>query len=506
MEQSQAATQDRRENSPQSAVPLAYRAVRNGVWVALGSYWVIGFGFIANIALIRLLTPAIYGEFALAMFFYTLFDLQSKVGLNFAFAQQREVNGETLGTLFVISVLLGAGTLILGLLAAPALRLAGYPAEVALLTIILCALAFVGSWTAALGILLEADLHYKPLSIATSVAVPLSYAPAFWLAYQGLGQYSLISQSVAYQLTMIAATVLYFVYRRRDVLRLRWRFEPALASQYVKFGLVAGLSQFTSILLTQADNFILGTLTGATTLGYYDRAYRVAQWPALLLNTLLGRAATFTYAQVRDDAQRLKRSIEMVLWISVQVAAPIALMLFISAPDLVQLLFGAQWLPAVAPLRVLLFAALIRALWENSWAIFIGTGHPRRIIELSLFQLVILGITGTALSAMLSAIGMAISVVIMFGAGVMAAYRVLRRSLPLQIGEALSGPLIASALTLAGYLLLVRLVGSAHPLWFSVAWKASWGLAGFALFSLLVQPRQFTTHIGYTWRLLRGRA
>ncbi|RMD82976.1 MAG: polysaccharide biosynthesis protein, partial [Chloroflexi bacterium] len=76
--------------------PLAYRAVRNGVWVALGSYWVNGFGFVANIALIRLLTPAIYGEFALAMFFYTLFDLQSKVGLNFAFAQQREVNGETI--------------------------------------------------------------------------------------------------------------------------------------------------------------------------------------------------------------------------------------------------------------------------------------------------------------------------------------------------------------------------------------------------------------------------
>ncbi len=506
MEQPQAATRNRRENSSQSAAPLAYRAVRNGVWVALGSYWVIGFGFVANIALIRLLTPSIYGEFALAMFFYTLFDLQSKVGLNFAFAQQREVNGETLGTLFVTSVLLGTGTLVLGLLAAPALRLAGYPAEVALLTITLCGVAFVGSWTAALGIMLEADLHYKPLSIATSVAVPLSYAPAFWLAHQGLGQYSLISQNVTYQLTMIAATLLYFFYARRGVLRMRWRFKPALASQYVKFGLAAGLSQFTSSLLTQADNFILGTLTGATTLGYYDRAYRVAQWPALLLNTLLGRAATFTYAQVRDDAQRLKRSIEMVLWISAQVAAPIALMLFISAPDLVQLLFGAQWLPAVAPLRILLLAALIRALWENSWAIFIGTGQPRRIIEISLFQLAILGIAGTALSAALSATGMAIAVVIMFTAGVMAAYHVLRRSLSLQIREALSGPLIASVPTLAGYLLLVRLVGSAHPLWFSVVWKASWGLAGFALFSLLVQPRQFTARIGYTWRLLRGRA
>jgi len=91
----------------QPTEPLAYRAVRGGFWSVLGSYFTIGFGFLANIALIRLLTPAIYGEFALAMFFVTLFDLVGKSGLNYAFAHHRVIDGESLGTLLVRSLFMG---------------------------------------------------------------------------------------------------------------------------------------------------------------------------------------------------------------------------------------------------------------------------------------------------------------------------------------------------------------------------------------------------------------
>ncbi|MCS7061641.1 MAG: oligosaccharide flippase family protein, partial [Anaerolineae bacterium] len=469
---------------PPAEQPLAYRAARNAVWAALGSYWVIGFGFIANILLIRLLTPAIYGEFALAMFFYTLFDLQGKVGLNFAFAQQRHIDGETVGTLATLSVLLGTGTLLVALLAVPILVALGYPHMTVVTMVIMCGLSFVGSWLAAFGIVLETTLHLKPLSIATAVATPLSYLPAFWLALQGLGQYSLVSQHAAYSLAMMAATLLYILLVRRDLLRMRWRYWPALARQYLRFGVASGMGNFLSSLLTTADNFILGTIGGATTLGYYDRAYRLAQWPALLLNTVIGRAAVFTYAQVRDVPQRLQRSVEVMLWISAHIATPIALALFLSAPDLVRLLFGEPWLPSAPLLRILLLAAILRPLWENVWAIFIGIGMPKRIIELSIFQLVVLAIVGAALSMMLSATGTALAVVLMFGAGLTVAYHWLQRIVSLhKIHSVLTSPLVAAALTLAGYLLLVRLIGNQHPLWFSVAWKVAWGVGGFMLFS-----------------------
>lgn len=487
-------------------MPLAYRAVRNGVWVALGSYWAIGFGFVANIALIRLLTPAIYGEFALAMFFATLFDLYGKVSLNFAFAQQRKVNGETLGTLFVVSVLLGASTLLLSLLAAPVLQLTGYSPHIVFTTIALCTLIFVSSWVSVFGIELETSLHSKPISIAMVVATPLSYIPAFWLAYHGLGQYSLLSQTATYSLFTGIVTMLYTICKRRHVLSLSWRFNRRLATQYLRFGITSGAGNFLTSLLMNADNFLLGTIAGATALGYYDRAYRLAQWPGLLLNSIYGRAAVFTYAQLREAPQKLQRSFEMLLWVSSHVTAPIALALFLSAQDLVHLLFGPQWEPSVMPLRILLIAALLRPLWENAWAIFVGLGLPKQVIRLSVLQLVILLIAGTALSMAFSAIGTAVAVVLMFASGLVVAKRLLQNHLLTQHwNQVFFGPVVAIALTAASYPLLVRLIGNALPLWLAVAWKVIWAVVGFSFFALIIQPRQFTGRMVYVWRLLRAR-
>ena len=107
------------QTEQQGATPLAYRAVRGSAWVVAAAYWSIGFGFAANILLTRLLTPEVYGEYALAVFFATLFQLRTKVGLSYAYAQERAVTGAAAGTVFTLDVLLGIGGLIVGAAIAP---------------------------------------------------------------------------------------------------------------------------------------------------------------------------------------------------------------------------------------------------------------------------------------------------------------------------------------------------------------------------------------------------
>jgi len=253
----------------------------------------------------------------------------------------------------------------------------------------------------------------------------------------------------------------------------------------------------------QADNFILGTLAGTTTLGYYDRAYRIAQWPSILLNPLVGRAAVFTYNQLRDDQIRLQRSVTMVLWTSANLAIPIALALFFSAPELVPLVFGTQWTPAIPLLRILLVVSVLRPIWENVWAMLVGLGLPRRVIELSLFQLAVLIILGTLLTWLFSAAGTATAVIVMLLCGLGLAYLKLKPRLGLDLPSAFGSPLIALVLTAVGYLVLVRLIGNELPSWAAVAWKVAWALVGFSLSSMLIQPRQFTERMLYIWRLWR---
>jgi len=352
---------------------------------------------------------------------------------------------------------------------------------------------------------LDTELRFKPLAVATSIATVLSYLPAFWLAFNGQGQYSLLAQFATNSILAMAAMGVYLFRAQRHLLRMRWRYSPALARQFLRFGLTTGLGNFISILLVQVDNFILGTIAGTTVLGYYDRAYRVAQWPSTLLIPLVGRAAVFTYNQLRDDQARLRRSVTMVLWTSANLAIPIALALFFSAPELVPLLFGAQWTPAVPLLRILLAVSVLRPIWENVWALLVGLGLPRRVVELSLFQLAMLIVLGTLLTWLFSATGTATAVIVMLLGGLALAYLKIRPKLTLDLHSIFGGPLAALLLTVAGYLVLVRVIGNDLPAWAAVAWKVGWGVAGFGLSSLLVQPKRFIERLVYIWGLWRRR-
>jgi len=49
----------RTDEPSRSEVPLACRAVRGGLWVAVSSYFNMGFGFLANLVLTRILARRI---------------------------------------------------------------------------------------------------------------------------------------------------------------------------------------------------------------------------------------------------------------------------------------------------------------------------------------------------------------------------------------------------------------------------------------------------------------
>jgi PST family polysaccharide transporter len=524
------------------AVPLAQRAVRGGLWVAAASYWSIGFGFAANIVLTRLLTPEVYGEYALATFFALLFQLRSKVGLAYAYAQERTVTGPAVGTVFTLDLLLGLGGVLVGLIAAPILLALNYSAAVVAMMLTILLLILGESLFAVFVTTLEKELYFKPGSIISSVILPLSYLPAFWLAATGRGSLALIGQYVVFSLLSFGVFGVFIWRRMRWLTSLPWRFDRLLARRYLSYGLETGVATFFSSLATQVDNFVVGTRSGVTTLGFYDRGYRTAQWPNLLLNTLLSRSALFTYAQIKDDPARLRKSVSMVIWLIVTMGAPIALALAIAAPDLILLLYGERWLPAVGILRLLVIAAMLRPLWDNAFALFIGTGRPRHAIWIGALQVTIILSLGWLLSSIFSGptgapngelnsaftgfagpingwltsllggssgsvgggIGVGIAVIVAYIVALIAAQRTTAGLLDLDLVGLIAKPLLAAVLVVGGYLVLTRLLPlNDWPLLIRVLAKSAYAVGGYYLFSFLLQPRATLDRLHYIRRLLR---
>jgi hypothetical protein len=92
-----------------------------------------------------------------------------------------------LGTLLVLGLLMGAGSLALAILSAPILLTAGYAPMVPVIIAATIAVQFTGIWLWPFAVVLESELRFKPLAVATSIATVLSYLPAFWAGLQRPG-------------------------------------------------------------------------------------------------------------------------------------------------------------------------------------------------------------------------------------------------------------------------------------------------------------------------------
>jgi len=493
------------DTSP-SEEPLAYRAVRGGMWVALSSYFNIGFGFLANLALTRILAPEHFGIFALAGFFFSLLNIRPKIGIGYAFAQRKETTGELVGTHLALDMTAGLATLLLAIAAVPVLRAFGYPWDVAW---VMLALAGVGVSDSVMGtawVLLDKELHFGRTSLVSSLVFPLSYLPAFWLALHGGGYWSLVAQNATYALLLLMG--MWWAARQRlpTVWRLSWRFDRQVAVSLVRFGAMVGLATLAGVLLTQFDNFLVGTFVGVATLGFYDRAYRIAQWPSLLVTSVVTRTAFYTYARLQDDPVRLQKTVTMTLWLITTLALPLALAIFASAPDLVALLYGDRWRPSALFLRFLVVYSLLRPLLDNAGSLFIAVGRPQRATVVVAIQAVALMSVATPLTLAYGAVGTCVGVGVAFVVGLALAYWYTRQTVAPPLMETFAAPAAAALLAMAAYLFLTWSVNlNVLALAVRVMVKAGFAVAVFFAVMLALQPRRLIERSAYVWQLARGR-
>jgi lipopolysaccharide exporter len=340
--------------SPSSGSTIARIAVRGTVWMSLGTYLNQLVGFVAILAMTRLLSPEVFGFFSMGVFWSTLLSLRSKSGLSYAAIRQTETDGSLLGTYFVLDMIAAAASLALSAIAAAVLPRFGYVPEVILALVVLMGVESISVLFGPLSMVLEKELQVSRLTLASLIAAIVAYSAAIFLALSGAGIWSLLAVNGITNLVLLVG--MYWVCKQRwpQAFQLRWRFDRALAKRLLRQGIPTGLSLTAlSSIVTQFDNFLIGTFVGYATLGFYDRAYRIANWTNLLLTMVVSRMGFLTFAKVQNDLPRLTHAVRLSLWVLSVLGVPITLVLFFGAPDIVWILYGPKWSASAFFLRFL---------------------------------------------------------------------------------------------------------------------------------------------------------
>lgn len=136
---------------------------------------------------------------------------------------------------------------------------------------------------------------------------------------------------------------------------------------------------FTGYLNQRVDNLLVSSAVGPSIMSFYSMAWNAARLASGVVGQSLQFVLVPTLARMQDDRAVIERSIFEALRHSYLILLAASALLFVTAPELVELVLGAKWLPMVPGLRLMCLTALVAPPISVSVAALIGLGRAHLI-------------------------------------------------------------------------------------------------------------------------------
>ncbi|WP_375382114.1 lipopolysaccharide biosynthesis protein [uncultured Sphingomonas sp.] len=304
----------------------------------------------ATFLVIRILSPADYGLFAMTQVVLVLLNMLNGYGLASGLIRQSEVTPrevrQLFGMLLLLNGALAAGQALLAPLASAYYR---QPIVAELLraqALLYLATPFIVLPQALLGRAMDFR-HQAKANICASIA---SATTALGGALAGWGVWTLIAAPLA--MFAVRAVVLTLAARS-----LVWpSFDFRGAGHLARYGGVMAVGQLTWFAQSQADVFIAGRWFSPHVLGLYTTSLFLTQIFVSKFVPPLNEVAFTAYARMQDAPGQLANGFVRAVRIVMAAALPFYLGLFATAGPLVATVLGPKWIEAAPIVRLLALA------------------------------------------------------------------------------------------------------------------------------------------------------
>jgi teichuronic acid exporter len=349
---------------------------RRGVrWSLAGTLGSALFQILQIVVFTRLAGPAEAGEYALAAVILGFLVPVAEAGLSQAIVQARSITPGQLAALTWINLLLGV--LIFSALWFAGNVLAAWfnqPSISHLLGVMGLSLLITPLGTQHAGLLtrsMQFDLiaRIEVVSWAGSFVVTAALASQGWGA-MAMGAGFLARNILATAGCLVAVRSSYACWAPRMA-----HFREALP--YVRFGLYDLASRWADFASNYADKLIVGKWLGATALGLYNLGFTFLMLPTARLGYIVTRVGFPVFARLRDNKPALQHYFNKLSRDMITLLFPVYAGLALFSREVILIVFGAAWLPAVPVLTILAIGGLVRSCSAVFPQLLKGLGNPR---------------------------------------------------------------------------------------------------------------------------------
>ncbi|TAK30033.1 MAG: hypothetical protein EPO21_19990 [Chloroflexota bacterium] len=369
-------------------------------------------GFARAILLARLLSPDDFGIITFALFFANLIGTLTPFSLDQAFIQG-DVDDEekTASTVLAVDVVLAGCRFGLILLLSPLFdRLfPSYPLLPVIMPVLFAAYILGAACNTPLALLKRRIVYRRIAAMNIAISISLTVVTVL-MASAGFGLWSLVAEQVLGRVMMFVALFLI-----RPPWRLRWGLDRSLVRRFRGFSLAVSATDLLSFLIDRFDDFWTGAFLGKQSLGFYSKAYEFAGYPRRALSDPIGSVSFPLFSRLQHSRAELSQGFTRTLGFLVRAGFLVAILLFLLAPQFIELLLGSKWLSMVAVFQLMVIYTLVDPLMGTVGGLFVAVGKPAVLTKVRLLQMltfvpavVVLGsrldIEGVAMAADLMAI------------------------------------------------------------------------------------------------------
>lgn len=352
---------------------LKTQMAKGVMWTAVGKYAGIAVQIIISMVLARLIAPEDFGVVAIAQVAISFVSILSDLGIGAAVIQNKSLTNKDLDSIFTFTILFAIVLSIIVTAASP--FIADFYNNQKLVPIsIMIAIAMLFNIIDTVptslfmkdkrfAFIAKRDLFFNVIGGIISVVYALL----------GGGCYALVLAPI------IRAICLLVVNLHNYPRHIDWRMHLEPLKKIFSFSVFQMLFNVVNYFSRNLDKLIIGKALNMKELGYYQKSYQLMLMPLQNVTFVITPVLQPFLSDYQDDLNFISEKYLKIIKLVATISVPIGVLLYFCGYEIIYIMFGANWTPAVPSFEILAWSIPLQMVLSTTGSIFQATNQTKML-------------------------------------------------------------------------------------------------------------------------------
>ena len=349
------------------------QAIKGISWMSLFRIISRILAFFKIAVLARVLTPSQFGVFGIASIVLAFLEIITETGINIILIQAKKETKEYLDSAWVVSIARGI-IICLGIIIFSPLISSFFKTPDAFGILLLISLVpLIRGFINPAEIQFRKELNFKYEFWFRTILFLVDATVAIIFALITQSVYSLVIGLLAGALLEVILSFVLIKPTPKLILNGTYLREILHKGKWITaYGILNYLSE-------NGDNIFVGKMLGSSSLGIYQMAYKLSILPISEVSDVVSQVVFPVYSKIEEDTKRLLKAYFKTMALTILGAVSLGGIIFLFSKELVTIILGSQWLPAVPVLKVLSIYGIFRTISGPTSALFLAKGKQNYV-------------------------------------------------------------------------------------------------------------------------------